>query len=249
MKVIDKVSNKFKLSESGQGSLEMKFAFFNPETEEVITPFCKCKDYFNDAFWAKRNSKNTELVHGFQWNKDDDKGLFDKDTISIAVKFHEKTKPENTLEDTKRENLDNIISLLHRFDDGNSFKLSEGDISEDQKFFVITVDRKWTDLPYLLSGLFLFMRLGYHYDRKSNIREYYVGTDAKRFIAPYDASYVRTSIDIIEDIEKGFLDDSQKYSDYQSGYDAHGSSGIVGYKNKYKSPKVEMAPAEVTTTK
>lgn len=230
MKVIDKVSEKFHLSEGGQGKLQMKFAIYNKDTQEVITPFCMCKDYFSDAFWAKYTGNDVLNMYGFSFKKDDDQGLFDKDEISLAIRF----VPINSKEfqDVNQENLDNILSFLNRFEKSNNFTLSVGEICEEGKSYIITFDRKWTQMLYLASAFFMFLRLGYYYDRTSEIKEYYSKSD--KFITPNDQMYLKSTIEVVEDIEKGYLDKSQKYSDYTTQGQVHGSSGIVGYRSKYK---------------
>lgn len=237
MKIIDKISAKCHLSESGQGSIEMKFALLNKEIGEIITPFCKCKDYFSDAFWAKYTRKNVVNMYGFSFGMDEDKGLFDKDEISLAIRMVSRdTQIMNTV---FQENLDNIISLLNKLESANNFNLCIGEICEENKHFIITFDKRWTEIPYLLSGFFMFLRLGFHYDRESKIKDYY--SKPEKFITPNDQMYLKSTIDVVDDIENGYLDRSQKYSDYLNQSITHNSSGIVGYRTKYKKREVSEA--------
>lgn len=241
MKVIDDESKKFSLGESSQGSIEMRFALYNKETGRTITPFCRCKDYFNDAFWAKYVGKDVIGQYGFSFSKNGDDGLFDKDEISLVIRMMPREKYDKegkNLNDLNQENLDNILSLLNKFEEPNGFNKSYGEICEEGKHFIITFDKKWTEIPYLVSALFLLLRLGYYYDCKSSVKEFY--TEGNRFISPHDQMYLKGSIHIIEDLEKGIIDRNQKYSDYDTQGSIHNNSGIVGYKSKYKGKPAEV---------
>jgi hypothetical protein len=228
MKVIDNISKKFHLSESGQGVLEMKFALFDRVKKEVITPFCKCKDYFNDAFWTFATGKKTVNQYGFSFSKENGDGVLDKERLSVAIRFNDRGK-ENEFLDVDREKLRNMLSLLHRFEQPNNFSKSRGILSEDNKFFIINFDRKWTDIPYLASGFFLLLRMGYHYDRKTPLKEFYAN-HPENFISPGDAMYYKNVSDVFDDLESGYIDQSQSYSDFNNHGNVHSFSGIQGYK-------------------
>lgn len=228
MKVIDNVSSKFHLTEVGHGNQEMKFALFDKVKQEVITPFCKCKDYFNDAFWTFKTGRATIAQYGFSFKKEEGEGILDKPRLSVAIRINPKTD-SLSFEKLNKENLTNILSLLYKFEKSNGFTKSRGIVSEDENFFIITFDRKWIEVPYLSSGLFLLLRMGYHYDRKSQLKSFYEG-HPEHFLSPNDAMYFKNVWDVLQDLEDGYIDTTQSYSNFSTSSEAHNSSGIQAYK-------------------
>lgn len=224
MKIVDKVSAKMPLSEAGQGEKEVKIALINSKGE-TLTPFCKCKDYFNDMIWSKKTG-NDVSVFGFKWHKDDDKGELDKEFLTMAVKLQARDT-KKLIKITKIQ-IKGVSDLLTRINKALKFKPLGIDICDNDEHLILTYDREWSEYPYLYSAFLLFLRLGFTWDCSDDILAFY-SKGGKHFISPHDEGYVRSAKIKIGDILKGKIDKKQKYSMYKTGYDIHGSSGVVGY--------------------
>lgn len=229
MKIIDKVSSKFNLSEIGHGQREVQFAFINPETGETITPFCRCKDYFNDMFFTKKTGTSVNIC-GFKWNKDDDNGVLDKDELAIAVRLRERNNHQNFYDITKVE-VESVFLLLNKFTLANDFGHLAVELSDDNKYIIIKFSKKWMEIPYLCSTFFLLVRLGFTYKKDEDILVWYQG-GSKNFISPNDEGYFRSRKDRLKDLLEGKIDKNQTYEMYTTG-NIHNRSGIVGYQ-EYK---------------
>lgn len=239
MNVIDK--RKWpSLNESGQGQLEVKFAIINPQTGEAMTPFCKCKDYFSDLFWALKLGKSFKQ-YGFVWNTGEDNGvLTNADEFAVAIRIIDRSSKK--LQDVTQNQLESILYLIGRIENINNFKSSRGIISDDNKDIIITFNKDWVEVPYVLSALFLLFRIGFTYT-DGNIFEW-IKTETK-FMSPHDSMYLRNSKETLEDLENGIIDRTQTWSNYLSSYDVHNSSGVQSYSYVYKDNKQKKAKVTV----
>lgn len=228
MNIIDNTSSKFRLSEIGHGQREVQFAFINPETGETITPFCRCKDYFNDMFFAKKTGISVNIC-GFKWNKDDDNGILDKDELAIAVRLRD--RDDHNFHDITKEEVESVFSLLNKFTLVNDFGHLAVELSDDNKYIIIRFSRKWIDIPYLCSTFFLLVRLGFTYKKDEDILVWYQ-SGSKNFISPNDENYFRSRKNRLKDLLEGKIDNNQNYEMYNK-VNIHNCSGIVGYK-EYK---------------
>lgn len=225
MKVIDNISKTFNLSEAGHGVKEVQFAFLNPDTNETITPFCMCKDYFNDMFFTKKTGTSVH-IYGFKWNKDDDHGVLDKDQFTIAVRLRDRNNKEKFF-DIEEKQIESIFYLLNTFNKSNKFGYLSVYLSDDKKYAIIVFDKKWTEIPYINSAFFLLVRLGFTYNKDEGIIAWYE-KGSKNFISPNDESYFKQRKDRIKDLLEGKVDSKQTYDKYTAG-SIHNNSGIVGY--------------------
>jgi len=245
MKVIDNLSSKARLSEIGHGTITAKFALYNRQTEEVMTPFVQCKDFISDVFWSNKMQKDI-TIFGFKWKNNSDEGILNKPRLSIAVK---KVRVNGVKEEITKEEILGIMALINPIDKANSFTRTIPRLCEDNKHIIVNFDKKWTDIPYTLSAFLLLLRIGFKYDGKSNVEEFY--KNVENFLSTNDAMYMRTATSIIKDMQNGYIDSSQTYEQYKEINSVHGSSGIVAYARKYKKPElvgaeqVEVEKAEV----
>lgn len=228
MKIIDEQSKKFHLNEIGHGAKEVKFAIINPTTGETLTPFCKCKDYFTDMFWSNKTKGNVDVC-GFKWKPNQDGGLLDKDTFSIAIKLQDKSS--STINKLSKKETSSIKALLNVFEKKLKFPLTKTEVSDDENYVILNTSKQWKEVPYLVSALFMLIRLGFTYELKTNPIEYFTGASSKKFISPNDESYFKQVKGRFEDLYAGKVDRKQTFEMYNSASDAHGSSGIVGYHN------------------
>lgn len=227
MKIIDNVSKKYSLCEAGQGKKEVKFAIIDSKSGETITPFCKCKDYFTDMFWSNAVKKDVSIF-GFKWKPNQDNGVLDKQTFTIAIKLRDRDTGSNIA--IEKKNATTIRALLNKFERKLKFKLSKAILDSDESHIILTVPKGWSDKPYLVSALFFLIRLGFSYDGKENPIEFFTKAKSGDYYSPHDESYFRTAKKKLEDLLEGKIDKKQTYEMYTSGT-IHSYSGIVGYKD------------------
>jgi hypothetical protein len=126
-----------------------------------------------------------------------------------------------------------ISLLLMNFENALKFEPSVIEVDDSNNYIIVTVDRKWTEIPYVLSALTFILRLGITYDPGKDMFLYY--TEPKNFISPHDAGYFKTATPILKDLLEGKVNKSQKYNPNDGIYDVHGLYGICSYANQYKS--------------
>jgi hypothetical protein len=224
MKIKEEISNST-LTEAGHGNREVRFAFIN-EKGVNITPFVKCKDYFNDMFWSNKVNKPINIF-GFVWMPGQDKGELDKPRLSIAIR----TETGRKLVPITEEEKSSIISMLINFSDRLGYGDIVGESEEDGGHFIVHFDKRWTEIPYVNSAFFLLIRAAFGFDPGKEPLEY-LTSDKSRFVSFNDQSYLK-SVKVrqkFEDLYKGNVDKSQKYEDYNNG-NIHNGSGVVGYQN------------------
>lgn len=227
MKLKDNVSNS-DLSEIGHGPIEASFAYVNPDKETTITPFCRCKDYFNDMFWSNKMKTDINIL-GFKWKHGEDGGVLDRPTLKLGIRL---TKGGKTgeLQKQKEEQLKGILDLLNKIESANGWNLAEGEITEDGNYIILSFDPSWTSKPYINSAFYFFIRLGFTYDSSKDLFEQF--QDQKHFLSRNDVMYLRNGESRIKDLLAGKIDNSQTYEQYNSST-IHSSSGLIGYK-EYK---------------
>lgn len=226
MKVIDKVS--MPLSEIGHGKREVQFAFMNHKTGKTITPFVRCKDYFNDMFWCY-HQKNSCNVCGFSWDSDRERELLSEKTLWVAVRLRDRDKTKEHFDITEKE-FKGVTAIVSQFSEKLGFKAPEFEMDDTNKYIIIGFDRAWTEIPYLNSALFLLIRMGFTYERTDDPVKFF---EKAEFISPNDTGYYRSAKKRLSDMFEGKVDKNQTYALYSSGSAAHGSSGIVAY-SQYK---------------
>lgn len=223
MKIVEKCNCS--LTESQQGNIEMKFAFID-EKGNTISPFCKCKDYFNDIFWSNKVGKSVN-IYGLKWKPNQDNGVLDKDRLNLAIKFCKRGDGEKiAIDKDKISGLDKFFKIVTK---KLKFEKTKFSVSDDNMYIIVDYDRSWTLIPYLNSAFFMFLRLGINFKGK-DIIEYYEKGEAEKFISPHDIGYFQSSINKIKDILQGKLDNTQTYEQYTNS-DIHDRSGIVNYKD------------------
>lgn len=221
MKIIDNV--KAQLNEIGHGPKEVQFAFIDDKTGKTITPFCMCKDFFNDMFWCNKLKKNISIF-GFKWTANQDKGVLNRGILSLTMRLRDRNNKEKFFEIAEGE-LKGIKSILNKFEQANGFNKSNVDYADDKNYLVVSFDKAWSNAPYLISAFLFLIRLGLTYDAKSDVIEWFKVT-SKKFISPNDAVYFKNSEIKIKDLLNGKIDKKQSYEMYDEGT-IHSSSGLV----------------------
>ena len=156
------------LNEINHGKLNVYFALYDEKKEEIITPFCKCKDYFQDIRWSSE-TKNDFLVHGFNWKYGVYEDVLNRKSQYVVMKKRFESKDENFNE---KEVL-SLQTLINKFDKSLKFKKTTIDISDDFKYLFIKYDLKWTKIPYLNSVFFLLLRNGLVYNIEKSPIEHF----------------------------------------------------------------------------
>lgn len=226
MNIKDNVSSKFSLCEIGHGNREVGFAFVDYETGQTITPYCKCKDFFGDMFWA--NAVNQAVaIYGFKWSPNEDKGILDRELLCVSMRL--KGKGNGTIHKITVAEVDNLRSFFEKFNTANKFKGFIVELSDDEKNIIINFDKAWCQNPYTISVLFFLLRLGLTYKIGEDPIEFFFSKD-KNFISPNDEMYFKSSKQRIIDFLNGKIDTSQKFGDFEI-HQIHNNSGLVNHKN------------------
>lgn len=234
MKVIDNLTATAGLSEIGHGNITSQFALFSKNKSQTITPFVKCKDFLGDVFWAEETKQNAK-IYGFKWDLGQDQGEL-KEELHYMVLRKQLNGSNASIADCTKEEVENIKILLNKFETSLGFIKSDTELSESGKEVVVSYDKKWTEIPYVWSAFLLLLRIGFKYDGKSNIYDYY--KDDKNYLSCNDAMYMKTVRDTLLDLENGYIDKLQNYSLYKTIGEMHGNSGVVAWTKNYTKPKV-----------
>lgn len=213
------------LVEAGHGDREVRMAFINHKTGETITPFCKCKDYFNDMFFT-HNTGDDVNIYGFKWSSGQQKELLNSPRLKMAVKT---TLRKGAEEPIKEEERFSIMSLLNKFSKSLGLGVVNVVHSDDKKHLIVSLNKKWTDIPYLNSAFYFLLRMGFTYNPKEDFIEQY-SKGMKKFISSNDYSYFNNQKvkERLLDLLAGKIDTKQNYRMYNNGT-IHNNSGIVGY--------------------
>lgn len=216
------------LNEVSHGDNEVKVAYLDPSDYSTITPFFRCKDYFNGIWWSKITSKKINQ-HGFIWDKDNKRysDVLDLEKQHLAVKLYNRySRLDKTLE---KNILPAYRDLLWKFEDALGFNRSVITIDHTGKYLLIRFDKGWTKIPYVNSAFHMILRLAFTWVPGSDFFEFY--KESKNFLSAYDAAYINQAKDKIKMLLQGRVDSSQKYEDY-SADGIESCSGLVSYKLK-----------------
>lgn len=223
---------KARLIESSHGEVSIKMAFIN-DKGETITPFVKCKDYFNDMFWSNKTG-NKVTIYGFNWTPNQDEGVLSKDTLRVAIKKVVTRdldgNGENKIIKLTEDNVKSLDAFFKQVQKKLKFKKTKFSLCENNDHIIIELDKKWTEIPYINSAFFLFVRIGLTFDPSSTIMEFYKDKNQKKFTSSLDYGYFYNVTNRIQHILDGKIDESQNYDQYTHG-NIHSGSGIVGYSN------------------
>lgn len=225
MNIKDNVSKNYNLIEVSHGIREVQIAYINGKTGETLTPFCRCKDYFNDLFYSNKTNKAVKIF-GFHWKPNQDLGELSRNTLVLAIRLRDRNDTSRFYEFTEEER-QGIFYLLSQFTKINDLGRIIVRFSEDKKNLIIYFNKKWTDIPYLNSAFYFLIRMGITYKKDEDIFTWY--SNSGKFISPNDQMYFKNSQQRIIDLLSGKIDDRQKYEDYDSG-SIHGNSGLVNYR-------------------
>lgn len=222
--------NKNSLAEIGHGANEVEMAFINEDTGENVSQIVKCKDFFQDIFWS-RAKKSSSSIYGFSWSHDKNNEVFSRKWLTIFARI--KTVKDHNLTTITKEQVKNLKIFLNEFCKALKIPLCTTTLDSTEKYVVVKFNSKWTTIPYLLSGFFLYVRLGLTYDGERDIVEY-ISKDSNKFLSTNDPIYVKSAMQKIKDMLEGKLDTKQTYDSYINISDVHNNSGIVNYKKDYK---------------
>jgi hypothetical protein len=241
MKVIDNISKNYSLAEIGHGKITSQFALFNSETEEIITPFVICKDFLGDVFWSNKIKKPGN-IYGFKWEPNEDKGILEKEHLFIVLR---KVNENKVVEPVTQFEAEAIGILLNKFDSANEFYPTETVLCEEGKNVIVKFDKKWTEIPYLWSAFLLLLRIGFKYDKVSDVQDHY--KNEKNYLSMNDIMYMRTAKGLIKDLEEGFIDRTQTYEQYVHIGNIHSGSGVVSWTPSYKRHEQKVVVAETVS--
>lgn len=234
MKVIDNIGKNYSLSEIGHGNITSQFALYNNTSGEIITPFVMCKDFLGDVFWSNKTNKEGN-IYGFKWKPNEDKGILEKKHLYIVLR---KVNQNKIVEAATEDEVKAIACLINKFDKANKFYKSKTELCEEGKNVIVKFDKKWTEIPYLWSAFLLLLRIGFKYDKISDVQEHYKSEN--NYLSRNDVMYMRTAKGLIKDLEEGFIDSTQTYEQYTAIGQVHNGSGVVSWTPSYTKPEQKV---------
>jgi hypothetical protein len=173
MKLIDKQNRKV-LGEGRNYGLGFAFAkMINPETFETVQPISPCKDYLNDVVFSEHTDKPCK-AYGLHYTK---QNIFTDNYAFLVGKechYSDGRPYANFSSDEKkmRENIQNLLILLHNAEDILGFKDKTQHFFLEDNVSLFFMPIGWCDSTYLTSLYSLLIRVGRWYDPAKDIMTY-----------------------------------------------------------------------------
>lgn len=137
------------------------------DTYEQSTPFCKCRDYFNDLI-IKNQSKETFTIYGFVFDITQKKQR-DEDHTLFALSIPDYVEYNNFIK--------NIIIYLPKIELTNKIKPYELIIPKNSNsILIIKADKYWQSHPLILS-FFTFILRCFCYPLQKNKNDLYTNVE------------------------------------------------------------------------
>ncbi len=227
MKVNVNIEFKYYLNEAYDNGL--KYGILD-KNYNIRHPLARCKDYFQDMYWSELTDVHFVKQYGFEWHGGNDSPVSSQKRVNVVLIPDDGHK----LKLYKK----NILSLLNTIED--HFKIPKSRIylnENDDDSIVVNYSNKWAKTPYLLSLLFLLMRIGMYYKGEKSIMQVYnwLKNNAKNDVEqPSDKQPLLTlsktnKWDVL--LLTNILPE-QLWTDYDTSYYIHDKSGFVSYKFK-----------------
>lgn len=190
-----------------------------------------CKDFISDIFWMnhcrKAGVEFQTSIYNFTYSRKVDLFKFKEFQLFLYL-------PSSDLHPFG-ENLQNFLNEAEvRINIPYSTVVPA--VADNSNGLIITFDKAWTELPYLLSLFLIFVRVGLKYNN-SDFIEYLEGYSESFCVSNAninDVGYLKKSMHVIKRI---FLNQevfNESYLDYKNISSCHNHSGIVALANKTK---------------
>jgi hypothetical protein len=189
----------------------------------------RCKDYIQDVYWSEILKKGAITQYGFKWDGNNTNPVSKQDKVSVVL-----ISDNGVSLQQYKDNLQNLLNIIENtLDIPNSEVINSSSCDKD---IIVTYDNKWSEKPYLLSMLYLLMRVGLYYKRNNN--DIYEVVD---YLTNKNTNLLSNDIQQLLSINKNkkfeelFINNElpkQKWSDYKDTSSIHNNSGIMSFKFK-----------------
>jgi hypothetical protein len=211
-------------------STGMRYAILDSRGN-IRTKLFRCKDYMQDVYWSEILNKDVVEQYGFKWDGKNTNPVSKQTFVDILM------TPCSESTDSLQEYTDNLKLLLNTLEKALNFELRSyvTKCSNDDKDIIISYTNEWSKRPYLISLLFLLMRIGIYYDKDDNLQnviDFLYSAELKNKMFSNDSSQM-LNIRSKKKLEEIFINNNlieQNWSDYTSSSAVHNNSGIVSYK-------------------
>lgn len=219
---------KFNYSLNEAYSKGLRYVLLDNEGNIRHVP-CRCKDYFQDVYWSEILKQENVSQYGFKWNGCNNNPISKQEKVKLLLipDYH-----DNDLS----LNINNIVNFMNIIEKELNIPFTTAEISEsDNKDIIITYDNKWSVRPYLLSLMFLLLRIGLHFkgNNLNDIFDYIEDkTEYKNKWLINDKQQTQSLLKQkkLELILKDKILPEQKWSMYTNISLVHDTSGIISYK-------------------
>lgn len=202
-----------------------QFSFLDKEGNIRNKPI-RCKDYYQDTYWAELLSKGKIIQYGYIWDGNTLNPVSKQNRVLVAM-----MSDSNDNLWKKKKNLINLLNPIEKI-----LKIPKTTIirSNNDTDIICSYSNKWSKLPCLLSLYFLLLRLGIYYKGKNNIEEIldWLNTKAVNEVCVVDKQMLLAIIanNKFNKLLKDKVTITQKWEDYEDSWKVHNFSGIVSYK-------------------
>lgn len=226
MNVNKEIKFDYNLSEAYSSGI--KYAILDAEGNIRHKPI-RCKDYIQDLYWSEILNKGEIKQYGFKWDGNNTNPVSKQDKVSVVLISDNETSLQQY-----KDNLQNLLNIVENtLDIPNSEVINSSSCDKD---IIVIYDNKWSEKPYLLSMLYLLMRIGLYYKRNNNdiyeVVDYLINKNAN--LLTNDVQQL-LSINKNKKFEELFINNElqeQKWSDYDTTSNIHNNSGIMSFKFK-----------------
>lgn len=195
---------------------------FTDENGQGIVPPVRCKDFFQDMFWAEHTNQ-TVSIYGFKWEPQGK--LLNEETLYLAVRNNDVSDKEIG------KYASNVQRLLNDIEKANNVELSTVYSTNDNTVISVAFNKWWVSRPYLLSAITLLIRSGIDYtdDTPKEFLERCSKTGSN-LIGKHDSRYITSAMKNLTPLINGEVFD-QSWNTYKTTSDIHNRSGVVSFSN------------------
>jgi len=227
MKINKEIEFNYNLIEAFSKGL--KYALLDSEGNIRNKPV-RCKDYFQDVYWSELLNKGEIKQYGFEWNGNNTNPISKQEFVNVLLISDE-------YQNIKGKHF-NIQSFLNDVELILNIPNSIVQPSHnDENDLILTYSNEWSKRPYLISLLYLFIRVGLQYENQGvlnflydkNLLDKVLQNDTSVLLNIIRKDKNVSKIDIL--FEQKLLPE-QNWEDYTNTSNIHNNSGIMNFKIK-----------------
>lgn len=227
MKINKKIDFTYDLNEAFNKGL--RYALLDSEGNIRHKPV-RCKDYFQDVYWSELLNKGKIKQYGFEWDGDNDNPISGQEFVNVLLisDEHQNIKGKHFNIQSFLNDVELILNIP------NSIVQPSPDDDND---LILTYNNEWSKRPYLISMLYLFIRIGLQYENQGVLNFLYdkslldkvLQNDSSVILNIIKKNKGVSKIDIL--FEEKILPE-QNWKDYVELTNVHNNSGIMNFKMK-----------------